>query len=75
MKRFAMGLMVAAMLGGGMVNLEAAKGGGGKGGGNKDGLAATCAYLQSVITYPYVTAAVQDAALQLWSAYGCAALQ
>ena len=73
MKRFAVALMVAGMLGSGVATLEASKGGG-KGGGGKDGAAAICSYLDTVISYPYVTAAVQDAALQLWAAYGCASL-
>lgn len=73
MKRFAVALMVAGMLGSGVATLEASKGGG-KGGGGKDGTAAICSYLETVITYPYVTAAVKDAALQLWDYYGCAAL-
>lgn len=76
MKRFATGLMVAAMLGSGMATLEAAKGGNGKGNGKgtTDGLAAICSYLDSVITYPYVTADVQAVALELWNSYGCSAL-
>lgn len=74
MKRFATGLMVAAMLGSGMATLEAAKGGNGKGNG-QSGTAAICSYLNSVITYPYVTYDVQQAALSLWASYGCATLQ
>jgi hypothetical protein len=66
--------MVAAMLATGAATVEAAKGGKGGGKGTTDGLAAICSYLNSVITYPYVTASVQDAALYLWDYYGCAAL-
>jgi len=62
--------MVAIVLAGGVATLEA-KGKKDTGG---DAQAALCKYLNDVITYPYVTPAVQKIALALWEQAGCSAL-
>jgi hypothetical protein len=41
-----------------------------KGGSGQDGV---CAYLYSVMTYPYVSPTIQQAAASLFVAYGCTA--
>jgi hypothetical protein len=61
-------VLAAAMAGGlGTTSLEAK----GKHGG--DAQAAICEYLTSVITYPYVSAAVLVYATSLYNYYGCGA--
>ena len=69
-RQFGSALMVAIMLAGGVATLEAK----GKKGGGGDAQTALCSYLNDVITYPYVTYAVQQYALYLWDQAGCAAL-
>ena len=57
--------LVAGMLVVSPVGLEAKKRGG------TDPQAAICAYLDAVITYPYVDPYVKAYALALWNYYGC----
>lgn len=70
LRRFAMGFVIAAVLGIGLqtATLEAKK----PGPSSQD---AICAYLWSVITYPNVSPWIQDIALQLFTSYGCTAPQ
>jgi len=69
-RRLGGAVMIAGMLASGMpfavARVEAAdkKGGG-------DGQTATCAYLLSVINYPYVSVYVKTWAMSLYTSLGC----
>jgi hypothetical protein len=68
MRKLGSAVALAAMIAGGMMlgstTVEAKKKGG-------DPNEAICAYLASVINYPYVSDAIKSYALSLFSAYNC----
>lgn len=73
-KKLGTAVVLAAVLAGGVgtANLEAAKKKSTSS--TTDALAATCAYLWSVMTYEYVTPTVYLYAASLYNYYGCASL-
>ena len=68
-RKLGVAVAIAGVMAGGLgsATLEAKKRGGG------DPKDAICTYLESVITYPYVSEYVLVYALQLWNYYGCSA--
>jgi len=66
-RRFGAAVTVAATLAGGLfgsASLEAK----GKGG---DAHAAYCAYLEQILSYPYLSPYIREYVLSLWKAAGC----
>ena len=68
LRRFGTAVAMAGLISTGMFGATAEAAGKNKG---DDGQAATCAYLLTVINYPYVSPAVKAMADSLYTSYGC----
>ena len=72
LRKFGVAMVLAGLIAGGMMLGTArveAKGKGGGGGG--DGKDAVCAYLASVLNYPYLSPVIEPYVRSLFDAYGC----
>ena len=67
-RRFGAALTVAAILAGGLTVGSATLEAKGRGG---DAHAAYCAYLEQILSYPYLSPHIRDVVLALWKAAGC----
>ena len=67
-RRFSAAILIAGMVGSGIMLSAGPLEAKGKGGSGQE---ATCAYLYSVITYPYVSPAIQAYATSLYVSYRC----